>query len=266
MKQSDKTSIPPVEDPLEFAAAWLARCDTLYAGTVGLDGRPQVRSLCFLFSREGALYFLTAKNRRFYAELCKTPFVQICAFDPKTERLLRLSAKVCFTEDEGLLRERPALPEALGGDEKALIAFFLLGARAELTEPDQETPLSEFSLPDPEGLLIGITIKKKTELRDRIARLLERREAEPPALAPETLRLLDGALFLFAEAAKALWPRMDVRPIERAAVFETWDQRERYTRLAAELIGNAVIDKPEDLSHWLNPETLEALRGARNGN
>ena len=53
---------------------------------------------------------------------------------------------------------------------------------------------------------------------------------------------------------------MDIRPIERAAVFETWDQRERYTKLAAELIGNAVIDKPEDLSYWINPETLRTLR------
>ena len=106
---------------------------------------------------------------------------------------------------------------------------------------------------------MGITIRKKTELRDRLARILERREAEPPAVIDETAKLYDGALFLFAEAAKALWPRMDVRPIERAAVFETWDQREHYTKLAAELVGNAVIDKPEDFSYWLNPETLKTL-------
>ena len=55
---------------------------------------------------------------------------------------------------------------------------------------------------------------------------------------------------------------MDIRPIERAAVFETWDQREHYTKLAAALIGNAVIDKPEDLSYWLNPETLKELLGS----
>ena len=42
-------------------------------------------------------------------------------------------------------------------------------------------------------------------------------------------------------------------------MFETWDERERYTRLAAELIGNTVIDKPEDLTYWLNKETLNTL-------
>lgn len=68
-----------------------------------------------------------------------------------------------------------------------------------------------------------------------------------------------------AEAAKAMWPRMDIRPIERAAVFETWDEREKYTGLAAELIGNAVIDKPEDLTYWLNAETLAGLRERHDG-
>lgn len=249
---------------LPAIAELLAQAAPLYAGTVGLDGRPQLRPVCFLFQQDGALYFLTAKSRRLYAELCKTPCVQISAFDPQTETFLRISGKVCFTEDEALLRrgieERPRLTETLGVDEKALIAFFLLGARAEQTAGYDETPAAAWTIPDPSGVPVGITIKKKTELRDRISRILERREAEPPAGIDETARLFDGALFLFAEAAKALWPRMDIRPIERAAVFETWDERERYTKLAAELVGNAVIDKPEDLSYWLNPATLDELR------
>ena len=256
---------PKIE--LSAIAALLERSAPVYAGTVGLDGRPQLRPVCFLFQQEGALFFLTAKNRRLYGELCKTPYIQLCVPERESETLLRISGKVCFTEDADLIRrccsERPAVAEALGEEERALIAFFLLGVRAERTALYGEVPLEARSLPDPSGLPVGITIKKKTELRDRLVRILERREAEPPALPDETARLYDGALFLFAEAAKALWPRMDIRPIERAAVFETWDQREQYTKLAAELIGNAVIDKPEDLTHWLNPETLEALRGAR---
>ena len=244
----------------------LERSAPVYAATVGLDGRPQLRPVCFLFQQDGALYFLTAKSRRLYAELCKSPDIQLCVSDRETETCLRLSGKVCFTEDQDLIlrcfRERPAVTAALGGDRKALIAFFLMGVRVEQSACYEEAPLEAWTLPDPTGVPVGITIKKKTELRDRLARILERREAEPPATADEIIKLRDGALFLFAEAAKALWPRMDIRPIERAAVFETWDQREHYTKLAAELIGNAVIDKPEDLSYWLNPETLKELRGA----
>lgn len=251
-------------DELAEIAALLEQAAPVYAGTVGLDGRPQLRPVCFLLQRDGGLYFLTAKSRRFYAELCKTPYIQLCVSEPGTERCLRISGKVCFTEEKDLIlrgiRERPAMAAALGGDEKALIAFFLTGVRVERTALFEEVPLEARSLPDPTGVLVGVTIKKKTELRDRLARILERREAEPPAELDETAKLYDGALFLFAEAAKALWPRMDIRPIERAAAFETWDQREHYTKLAAELVGNAVIDKPEDLSYWLNPETLRALR------
>ena len=244
----------------------LERSAPVYAATVGLDGRPQLRPVCFLFQQDGALYFLTAKSRRLYAELCKSPDIQLCVSDPETETCLRISGKVCFTEDPDLIqrciRERPAVAAAMGGDQKALIAFFLMGVRAERSASYEEAPLEAWTLPDPSGVLVGITIKKKTELRDRLARILERREAEPPAAADELTKLCDGALFLFAEAAKALWPRMDIRPIERAAVFETWDQREHYTKLAAALIGNAVIDKPEDLSYWLNPETLKELLGS----
>ena len=267
VKQLEKAVLPDGEDALGCAAQFLERSAPVFAGAVGLDGRPQLRPVCFLSAEHDALYFLTAKNRRLYAELCKTPRVQLCAFDRETETVLRISGKVCFTEDEELLdrcvRQRPALLGAMGGDRNALIAFFLLETRAELTVGFDETAQRELRLPEPSGVPVGITVKKKTELRDRIARILERREQEPPAISGESARLYDGALFLFAEAAKALWPRMDIRPIERSAVFETWDEREKYTALAAQLIGNAVIDKPEDLTYWLNPETLEELHRRR---
>ena len=257
--------LPPSEDEAaSFAADFLARSFPVLAAAEGLNGRPEIRPVTFLFAEDGALYFLTAKNRRFYAELCRKPHICLTAFDRESEVFLRISGKACFSEEEPVLdravRERPELLQAFGGEPKTLIAFFLLEAKAELLAGLDEIPQAEFFLPDPSGVLTGITIKKNTELRDRIAKILEHREAEPPALPDETAKLYDGALFLFAEAAKALWPRMDIRPIERAAVFGTWDEREKYTKLAARLIGNAVIDKPEDLTYFLDPERLAELR------
>lgn len=264
-KASERTELfLDKKDPAGAMARLLAQLSPLYAATVGLDGRPQLRQAFFLLSQDGALYFLTAKNRRFYAELCKTPRIQLLAADPMTGESLCLSGKTCFTEDDALLdrcvRERPDLVAALGGDRSALIVFFLLDARAAIFADSGELPRTELRLPDPSGAPVGLTIKKKAELRDRISRVLERREAEPPARADENAKLYDGALLLFAQSAKALWPRMDVQPIERAALFETWDERERYVKLAAKLIGSAVIDKPEDITYWLNPETLASLR------
>ncbi|MBR4205579.1 MAG: pyridoxamine 5'-phosphate oxidase family protein [Clostridia bacterium] len=254
------------KNPVGTAARILSRFSPLYAGTVGLDGKPQVRPLSFAREADGALYFLTAKNLRMYAELSKTPYIELCARDAETETVFRLSGKVSFTEEDDVIEPCaelcPSVLRGAGGERKALIAFFLLGATASLESESGggDLPFTELRLPDPTGVLVGITIKKKTELRDRLSRVLERREAEPLPLDAETAKLYDGALFVFAEAAKTLWPRMDIQPIERAAVFETWDEREKYTALAARLIGNAVISFPEDITYWLNPETLKELR------
>lgn len=252
-----------LNDGLAASRLMLERFSPLFAGTIGLDNRPQVRPVEYLFEQNQALYFLTAKSSRLYAELCQTPYVQLCLTIPGTMAVFRLSGKVCFTEESEILdrceRERADVFQRLGADRKMLIAFFLIGASGELSSTLPLTEERKLYLPDPDGVLIGITIKKKTELRDRLSRILARREAEPFAETTELTKLYDGALFVFAEAAKALWPRMDIQPIERAAVFETWDEREKYTGLAAKLIGNAVIEKPEDLTYWLNTETLQHL-------
>ena len=52
---------------------------------------------------------------------------------------------------------------------------------------------------------------------------------------------------------------MDIRPIERSALFETYDEREKFVDLAKRAIGNAVVDKPEDRTCWLSKETLGSL-------
>ncbi|MBP5254488.1 MAG: pyridoxamine 5'-phosphate oxidase family protein [Lachnospiraceae bacterium] len=238
----------------------LRRFSPLYAATTGLDGRPNVRPVHFAYEQDGAFYFLTLKSGRMYAELSAAPYVQLCAYDRETRTVFRMSGKVCFTEEPDVvgrgIEACPEILDAAGGDRKMPTAFFLTGADAVLESPDFGVPAHTFRLPEPEGVLIGITIRKKTELRDRLVRVFRRREAEPPALDGETAKLYDGALFVFAETAKKMWPRMDVQPLERAAVFETWDEREHFTRLAAKKIGNAVIASPEDITYWLNPETL----------
>ena len=62
-----------------------------------------------------------------------------------------------------------------------------------------------------------------------------------------------------AETAMGVWPRMDIQPIERSLLYETYDEREEFTGLARKLIGNTLITKPEDLTCWLNKETLSDL-------
>ena len=238
MSQISKfTDLIEKKEYVNAAAAVLYDSSAVFAATAGLDGRPQVRRALFAFEQDGAFYFITRKSSRMYAELSKTPYVQFCTRNENDELTFRLSGKVCFTEEKSIIdRAAKNCPEISKGS-------------GEISGEERKLPL-----PDPSGVLIGITIKKKNELRDRIAPLLIRREEQPPVTDPEALRMFDGALFVFAEAAKALWPRMDIRPVERAAVFETYDEREKYTARAASIIGNAVINYPEDITYWLDPE------------
>ena len=106
----------------------------------------------------------------------------------------------------------------------------------------------------------GIRFMKDDELKARMIRVMARREAEPPAVKDgrelHLQKLYDGALVCFAEAARSVWPDLDVTPLERCHAFETERERTEYRELAARLIGNTVIDKPEDITYWLNKETL----------
>ncbi|MBR3382170.1 MAG: pyridoxamine 5'-phosphate oxidase family protein [Clostridia bacterium] len=254
----DLKNIIETGDAIRTAEQLLRGGDRLYAGTIGIDGRPQVRPASFAFVRDGALYFLTLKSSRMYAELSKTPFIQFCGRGGESGLSFRLSGKAVFTEDPEITEPAAgACPEVLeraGGEMKMLIVFFLTGAELLIESETPNEPETKMLLPDPSGVLIGIAVKKKTELRDRLTRVFERRETEPPLKEGKAARLYDGAMFVFAEAAKALWPRMDITPLERAAVFETYDEREKYTMLAARIIGNAVVDSPEDVTYWLDPE------------
>lgn len=258
MMKSDvfrKASALVKEKKYAQAADALLRSGTVFSATAGLDGRPQARTAAYAFERDGALYFLTLKSSRAYAELSKTPYTEFCVCDATGSSVFRLSGKACFTEDEQTVGDAalscPGALEKAGGELRMLIAYFLTGAKGMIEGAGEELG---FSLPDPSGVLIGITFKKKAELRDRLSRILQRRESDPPPLERQELALFDGALFVFAAAAKELFPRMDIMPLERSAVFETYDEREEYTARAASIIGNAVIDKPEDLTWWLDHE------------
>ena len=277
------------ENGLEVVTKIFDRFPLQYAATIGLDEKPQVRPIEFKFEKDGMLYFDAAKCYRSYAELSKTPYLQICVCDDETNTYLRVSGKAVFCEDEDIIEmcfaNSPLLTKQFGDDKKMIIAYFLTDVEAELASFTEGIPARKYILENSKDAPVGITIKKNTELRDRLLKLLEAREAEGNTAtemhtenadkdttdgvdknttesvnnALFTQKLYDGALFLAAEKAKELWPRMDIRPIERAAIYETYDEREKFTNLAKKLLGNVVFDKPEDFTYYLNKETLMTL-------
>ena len=113
------------------------------------------------------------------------------------------------------------------------------------------------------GAAGGVRFAKDDELRARMVRVMARREAEPPAARDDQelrlLKLYDGALLCFAEAAQDVWADLDISPLERCSAFEDEGERREYRDLAARLIGSVLIDKPEDITYWVNRETLQDL-------
>ena len=233
----------------------------LAAGTMGFDKKPALHKAQLCYEENGAFYFAAAKCETYYGEISLYPELTLCTYDSEKEVFLRLRGQVVFDQDEAVIRrcleECPSLNKAWGQEPGMLIAYFLKDLTAQL-EYDDGTK-EEFVLGTPENVVVGITIKKDKELRDRLVKLMERREAEVPDLSDEEAvrrqKIYDGTLLYLAEKAKEVWPRMDIQPAERSVLFETYDEREEYVALARKRLGNAYIDKPEDFTYWLSEST-----------
>ena len=240
----------------------LGKNPVLTAGTMGFDKKPQIYKAELCYEEEGAFWFAAPKCETYYGEISLYPELVLGTYDPESGTFLRLRGQVVFDEEEAAVRRclmaSPALEKAWGKDPGMLIAYFLKDLKAELLYDDGTR--EEAVLGTPENVITGITIKKDKELRDRLSRIMERREAEKPEPADEEAlhrqKLYDGTLLYLAEKAREVWPRLDIQPAERSVLFETYDEREKYVALAKKRLGNARIDKPEDFTYWLSEEAL----------
>ncbi len=254
-----------MDEGFDAVRAFAQAHPVLYAATLGLDKGPRVHPAELCIAEEDAFWFAVPKCERFYAELSLSPWVQLCVCDGESGTVLHMEGTVRFSEDPEVisrcLEANRRLRDRWGGEPSMLIAWFLQDGICRLL-PGGGGDEQVFPLGTPANALLGIRFRKKKELRDRLAAILLEREAQggtPQGEARRLQQLYDGALLYFVETAKALWPRMDIRPIERSALFETYDEREKFVDLAKRAIGNAVIDKPEDLTCWLSKETLGSL-------
>ena len=133
----------------------------------------------------------------------------------------------------------------------ALLALLLICVAAGLLPGRQKLPAN------------GIRFEHNDELRGRMLRVMARRAAETSfpedGEALRLQKLYDGALLCFAEAAKRVWPELDTSSLLGCLLFSGEAEKAEYMSLAAGLIGNRCIDKPEDITYWINKETLDEL-------
>ena len=76
--------------------------------TIGLDGKPKVRPVQYMILRDDKLWFCTNSEKAMYAELQKSPFMDLCGSrlqkDEITTAWIRFSAEVVFPVESEEIR------------------------------------------------------------------------------------------------------------------------------------------------------------------
>jgi len=114
-------------------AAYLDEIGLQYMATIGFDGKPKVRPVQYMILRDDKLWFCTNSEKAMYAELQKSPFIDLCGSrlqkDEITTAWIRFSAEVVF----------PAESEEIRGIKKAIMQKSKIVR--ELYNNNQEHPL-----------------------------------------------------------------------------------------------------------------------------
>ena len=114
-------------------AAYLDEIGLQYMATIGLDGKPKVRPVQYMILGDDKLWFCTNSKKAMYAELQKSPFIDLCGSrlqkDEITTAWIRFSAEAVF----------PAESEEIRGIKKAIMQKSKIVR--ELYNNNQEHPL-----------------------------------------------------------------------------------------------------------------------------
>ncbi|UTY25318.1 pyridoxamine 5'-phosphate oxidase family protein [Treponema denticola] len=95
-------------------AAYLDEIGLQYMATIGLDGKPKVRPVQYMILRDDKLWFCTNSEKAMYAELQKSPFIDLCGSrlqkDEITTAWIRFSAEAVFpVESEEICEVKKAI-------------------------------------------------------------------------------------------------------------------------------------------------------------
>lgn len=147
-------------------AAYLDEIGLQYMATIGLDGKPKVRPVQYMILRDDKLWFCTNSEKAMYAELQKSPFIDLCGSrlqkDEITTAWIQFSAEVVF----------PAESEEIRGIKKAIMQKSKIVR--ELYNNNQEHPLFKvFYLKNICGSVNNLGHVKGLEERNDFSRPIE---------------------------------------------------------------------------------------------
>jgi uncharacterized pyridoxamine 5'-phosphate oxidase family protein len=120
---------------VEEVVAFLVASPAFHVATVDADGRPRNRPFNTTFEHNGHLFVWTASRKKVYAELEKTPFIEISSHKEATGEWVRVHGKVTFVDDlagiEKVFVVAPALKNIYGGAEDPNHKIFYIEGQAD---------------------------------------------------------------------------------------------------------------------------------------
>ena len=90
------------EITLRDVANYLDNVGIQFLATIGLDGKPKVRSMQYMVLEDGKLWFYTNSKKEVFAELQANPCIELCGCKLEKNEMqtpwIRFSAEVMFEE------------------------------------------------------------------------------------------------------------------------------------------------------------------------
>lgn len=119
-------------------ADFLNKSKVQYLAKIGVDGKPKVRLLQFMFEEESKLWFCTSNQKEIYKELKKQPFIELCA-SGKNMSWLRLQGEAIFSTDiriKSKVLEKNTLVRSIykEPDNPAFEIFYRINLEASISE------------------------------------------------------------------------------------------------------------------------------------
>ena len=108
------------EITLRDVANYLDNVGIQFLATIGLDGKPKVRSMQYMVLEDGKLWFYTNSKKEVFAELQANPCIELCGCKLEKNEMqtpwIRFSAEVMFEERQDIrdaIIEKSAIVNAL---------------------------------------------------------------------------------------------------------------------------------------------------------
>lgn len=118
-------------------AEFLTKNPVQYLATVGLDGKPKNRPFMFCFEKDGKLWFCTNNKKDVYAQLQKSPYVELTVSSPEYA-WIRLNGKAVFENNMAVKEGCMANPIVKGQYKTAnnpiFEVFYLTEAKAVIAD------------------------------------------------------------------------------------------------------------------------------------